>query len=268
MSQQPRLPMFQVNAFTTDNAFSGNPAAIILLERPHDATWMQAVAAEMNLSETAFVRPCADGFELRWFTPTIEVDLCGHATLAAAHVLWEQDVLAPGTTARFQTKRGCLQATAIAGWIELDFPEEPVTRVAAPEGLLSALGIAEASIYRNRLDYLIPVSTAAEVWDLAPDFSALKTVDMRGVMVTATTDDPVFDFVSRLFAPAAGIDEDPVTGSAHCALYPFWCERLHKAEMMAYQASRRGGVVKLRGQGGRVMLTGRAVTVVSGELHL
>jgi PhzF family phenazine biosynthesis protein len=268
MHQQNSLPVFQVDAFTTSKAFSGNPAAVCLVEQPQDATWMQAVAAEMNLSETAFVRSADDGFELRWFTPTIEVDLCGHATLAAAHVLWAQGVVEPGEIISFQTLSGCLQAKQSAGWIELDFPAGPVASVEAPEGLLPALGIDQASIYRNRLDYLVSVTTAAEVRDLAPDFSRLKTAGMRGVIVTAPADDPAFDFVSRFFAPAAGIDEDPVTGSAHCALYPFWRERLNKPEMTAFQASNRGGLVKLQGQGTRVMLSGQAVTVMSGALHV
>lgn len=268
MIQQNRLPVFQVDAFTTDKAFSGNPAAVCLVEKPQNANWMQAIAAEMNLSETAFVRPCDDGFELRWFTPTVEVDLCGHATLAAAHVLWEQGALEPGATVRFQTQSGCLQAKQSAGWIELDFPAEPVASVDAPEGLLPALGIKQAAVYRNRLDYLVTVASAAEIRGLTPDFFSLKTLDMRGVIVTAPADDHAFDFVSRFFAPAAGIAEDPVTGSAHCALYPFWRERLNKPEMTASQISRRGGMIKLRGQGGRVMLSGQALTVMSGELHV
>ncbi len=268
MPQQNNFPLFQVDAFTTEKAFSGNPAAVCLVETPQDAHWMQAVAAEMNVSETAFVRPVEDGFELRWFTPVVEVDLCGHATLAAAHVLWAQGKVEAGTTIAFQTLSGGLQANQTVGWMTLDFPAEPVSRVAAPEGLLSALGIGQATVYRNRLDYLVPVATAAEVQDLAPDFSRLKTIDMRGVIVTAPVDDPGVDFVSRFFAPSAGIDEDPVTGSAHCALYPFWRDRLSKQELTALQVSGRGGLLKLQGQDGRVMLSGQAVTVLSGVLHV
>jgi len=268
MSHKNSQPIFQVDAFITDKVFSGNPAAVCLLTGPQSEVWMQAVAEEMNLSETAFVCACDDGFDLRWFTPTVEVDLCGHATLAAAHVLWEQAILTPGTTVRFHTKSGCLQARQSADGIELDFPAEPVTATKVPGTLLSALGIQDAEVYRNRLDYLVTVTTAAKVRELTPDFSRLKEINMRGVMVTAVADDSRFDFVSRLFAPAAGINEDPVTGSAHCALYPFWSERLHKTKMMAFQASKRGGLLKLRGQGGRVMLSGRALTVTSGELHV
>ncbi len=268
MPQQNNFPLFQVDAFTTEKAFSGNPAAVCLVETPQDAHWMQAVAAEMNVSETAFVRPVEDGFELRWFTPTVEVDLCGHATLATAHVLWAQGKVEAGATIAFQTLSGCLQANHTAGWITLDFPAEPVTRVEAPEGLLSALSIGQATVYRNRLDYLVAVATAAEVQDLAPDFSRLKMIDMRGVIVTAPAEDVGVDFVSRFFAPSAGIDEDPVTGSAHCALYPFWRDRLNKVEMMARQVSKRGGLITLREQNGRVRLSGQAVTVLSGVLHV
>jgi len=183
-------------------------------------------------------------------------------------VLWEQNILTPGVTARFQTKSGCLQARQSAGLIELDFPAEPVVATKAPEALLSALGIEHAEVYRNRLDYLVTVATVAGVRELVPDFSRLKKIDIRGVMVTAGADDSDFDFTSRFFAPAAGINEDPVTGSAHCALYPFWSERLNKTEMIAFQISKRGGRLKLRGQGGRVMIAGRTLTVTSGELHV
>jgi len=268
MNQKNRRPIFQVDAFITDTAFSGNPAAVCLLVEPQNETWMQAVAEEMNLSETAFVCACDDGFELRWFTPTMEVDLCGHATLAAAHVLWEQNILAPGTTARFQTRSGCLLAKQSADGIELDFPAEPVKETKVPAALLPALGIKHADVYRNRLDYLVIVDTVGEVRELTPDFSRLKKIDIRGVMVTAVADDTRFDFVSRLFAPAAGINEDPVTGSAHCALYPFWSGRLNKTKMTAFQVSKRGGFLKLKGQGKRVMISGRALTVTSGELHV
>ncbi|MBI1425427.1 MAG: PhzF family phenazine biosynthesis isomerase [Gammaproteobacteria bacterium] len=267
MDGKHRLPVFQVDAFT-NKAFSGNPAAVCLLPESRNTEWMQGVAAEINLSETAFVTPCGEGFELRWLTPTVEVDLCGHATLASAHVLWEEGILEPGTDARFHTKRGWLQARQAAGWIELDFPAEPVVPVPTPEALLPALGIMEpVAVYRNRLDYLVHVASASLVRDLSPDFARLKTIEMRGVMVTARADDPAFDFVSRFFAPATGIDEDPVTGSAHCALYPYWHARLNKPEMTAFQESKRGGLVKMREQGKRVILSGQAITVMSGELH-
>ena len=255
------LPLFQVDAFT-DHPFSGNPAAVCLLDRERDAAWMQAVAAEMNLSETAFLLPREDGFGLRWFTPATEVDLCGHATLAAAHVLWEQGLLAPGAAARFHTRSGHLRATRSGAVIELDFPAAP-----AEPGLLAALGLDGGEVCRGRFDYLVVVEDEAEVRALRSDFPALGWVETRGVIVSARSDNPEYDFVSRFFAPAAGIPEDPVTGSAHCTLGPWWAPRLGKQSMTAFQASRRGGVVQVSLQGDRVHLGGRAVTVLAGELH-
>ena len=260
------LPLFQVDAFT-DRPFSGNPAAVCLLDRERDAAWMQAVAAEMNLSETAFLLEREDGFSLRWFTPATEVDLCGHATLAAAHVLWEQGLLAPGAAARFHTRSGLLRATRSGAVIELDFPAAPAEPAPAPPGLLAALGLDGGEVCRSRFDYLVVVEDAAAVRALRPDFPALGRVETRGVIVSARSDDPAYDFVSRFFAPAAGIPEDPVTGSAHCTLGPWWAPRLGKPSMTAFQASRRGGVVQVSLQGDRVRLGGRAVTVLTGELH-
>ncbi|HEC18330.1 MAG TPA: PhzF family phenazine biosynthesis protein [Gammaproteobacteria bacterium] len=260
------LSLFQVDAFT-DRPFSGNPAAVCLLDRERDTDWLQAVAAEMNLSETAFLLEQADGFRLRWFTPTTEVDLCGHATLAAAHVLWEQCLLTPETTARFHTRSGLLRATHNNGMIELDFPATPAEPAPAPPGLLAALGLDKGNIYRSRFDYLVAVENEPAVRALQPDFSALGQIEARGIMVTARSDDPAYDFVSRFFAPAAGIDEDPVTGSAHCTLAPWWAPRLGKQSMTAYQASKRGGIIKVSLQDDRVRLGGRAVSIFCGELH-
>lgn len=260
------LPLFQVDAFT-NHPFSGNPAAICLLDCERDADWMQAVAAEMNLSETAFLLEQADGFSLRWFTPTTEVDLCGHATLAAAHVLWEQRLLAPETEARFHTRSGLLRATCSNGIIELDFPATPAEPAPAPPELLAALGLDKGDIYRSRFDYLVVVDNESVIHILQPDFPALKMIEARGIIVSARSNDPAYDFISRFFAPAAGINEDPVTGSAHCTLAPWWATRLGKSSMIAFQASKRGGVVKLRLQNDRVHLGGRAVTIFSGELH-
>ncbi|MEE9494695.1 MAG: PhzF family phenazine biosynthesis protein [Gammaproteobacteria bacterium] len=268
MKRKSHIPVFQVDAFTTDSRFSGNPAAICLLEKACDAIWMQAVAAEMNLSETAFVWPYEDGFELRWFTPAIEVDLCGHATLATAHILWEQDILNATDIVRFKTRSGWLQVKQSASWIELDFPAQTTVQVDAPAGLLSALGIEQATVYACSPDYLVSVASASQLRALSPDFSRLKEIDMRGVVVTAVADEPGIDFVLRFFGPAAGINEDPVTGSAHCALYPFWQKRLHKSDLIAQQISARGGLLKLRGQGERVFISGKAVTVMSGELYV
>jgi PhzF family phenazine biosynthesis protein len=259
------LPLIHVDAFT-DTPFAGNPAAVCLLDGPRDEAWMQAVAAEMNLSETAFVRPVADGLELRWFTPTVEVDLCGHATLAAAHALWELGRLAADAPARFHTRSGVLTAARRDGWIELDFPVEPATVAEPPADLAAALGTSVKWAGRNRLDWLVEVESATIVRALAPDLARLAMVPTRGVIVTAPADDARFDFVSRFFAPRAGIPEDPATGSAHCALGLYWSPRVGRAALTGYQASRRGGVVRVRLAGPRAILGGHAVTILRGEL--
>lgn len=259
------VPLYQIDAFT-DRPFSGNPAAVCLLSGPADEAWMQQVAAEMNLSETAFLWREADRFRLRWFTPTVEVDLCGHATLAAAHLLWEAGELPAEVPARFDTRSGLLTAMCKGRWIELDFPSEPAPRAPAPEGLIEALGVMPQYVGRNRFDYLVEVDSEESVQSLAPDFLLLAKVSARGVMVTGRSSSPRYDFVSRFFAPASGIDEDPVTGSAHCCLGPFWKERLHKDDLVGYQASARGGIVRVRPAGERVYLSGQAVTVFRGTL--
>ena len=257
----------QVDAFT-DRAYQGNPAAVCVLPRPAEEDWMQALAREMNLSETAFLTPAGDAFGLRWFTPTVEVDLCGHATLASAHVLWDEGILPAGRQARFDTKSGRLTADQRDGWIEMDFPAVPVAPAAAPTDLQEALGVRPEFVGKNRMDYLVMVSSEAEVRGLEPDHTRLRRLPVRGIIVTAPADRGTeFDFVSRFFAPGSGVDEDPVTGSAHCALAPYWAARLGKTAMTAYQASPRGGVVRVRVTGGhRVILGGQAVTVLRGEL--
>ncbi len=228
---------------------------------------MQAVAAEMNLSETAFLVRRPDGaFHLRWFSPAAEVRLCGHATLASAHVLWETGVLQPAETARFHTLSGLLTAGRGDGWIELDFPATPATPAQLPAGLAEALGANPCYVGMNVFDYLVEVEGEAIVRSLRPDFTALGRLPVRGVVVTARSAAPEFDFVSRFFAPAVGVNEDPVTGSAHCCLTPYWAERLGKTEMIAHQVSARGGVVRVRLAGERVLLGGQAVTVLVGEL--
>lgn len=259
------IPFFQVDAFTA-KPFTGNPAAVCLLEKEAEADWMQAVAAEMNLSETAFVAPRTDGFELRWFTPVAEVDLCGHATLASAHLLWETGRLAEADTARFHTRSGLLTAVRADDWIELDFPATPAESIEPPPGLSDLLGSVPKFVGRSRFDLLLELTDAEELRDLNPDFVGLSSLPVRGLIVTAKSDVPEYAFLSRFFAPAAGINEDPVTGSAHCALAPFWAERLGKTEMTAYQCSPRGGVVKVKLAGDRVLLRGKAVTVLRGEL--
>lgn len=257
--------IYQVDAFT-EQPFKGNPAAVCILSEAREDTWMQAVAQEMNLSETAFVRQQEDGFGLRWFTPVVEVELCGHATLASAHILWEIGLLAPQRQARFQTRGGLLKANQRDEDIEMDFPATPDQPADLPSELREALGVAPKYVGRSKYDYLIEVESETVLRDLKPDFAKLRALEVRGVMVTSTATSPGFDFVSRFFAPGAGIDEDPVTGSAHCCLGPFWSRRLGRYELTAYQASARGGVVRVRVEGSRVVLIGRAVTVLRGEL--
>ena len=259
------LTIVQVDAFT-NRPFAGNPAAVCVLAAPRDEHWMQDVAREMNLSETAFLQPGDDGYALRWFTPAVEVALCGHATLASAHVLWEDGHLPARRQARFHTKSGVLTADRNGEWIELDFPATPAAPAPAPAGLATALGVSPRWVGRNKFVYLVELDSEDAVRGLRPDFGALERVEARGLIVTSRGDAQKFDFVSRFFAPRTGILEDPVTGSAHCALTPFWSERLHKTEMTAYQASPRGGVVRVRANGPRVLLAGQAVTVLRGEL--
>jgi PhzF family phenazine biosynthesis protein len=267
------LRLVTVDAFT-DRPFAGNPAAICVLDAPADEGWMQALAAEMNLSETAFLVPIEGGWNLRWFTPTVEVDLCGHATLASAHVLCtevagmhdELDEL------RFSTRSGWLSARRLPdGWIELDFPADTATPVDPLPALIDALGIEPSDavgVLQGRSDLLVELASATAVRACAPDHRALAGLPVRGVMVTAagSGDDAAFDFVSRFFAPGSGIDEDPVTGSAHCLLAPFWAAKLGRDELLAYQASPRGGVVRVRVRGDRVALAGQAVTVLRATI--
>ena len=255
----------QVDAFTS-RPFAGNPAAVCVLPEERDEAWMQSVAQEMNLAETAFLNRRPDGWSLRWFTPAVEVDLCGHATLASAHVLWEENLLAPDETARFHTKSGVLTAVRRGDWIELDFPSTPDEPVKTPDGLAEALGVTPRYVGRSRFDYVVEVDGEAAVRDLRPDFALLKKVGGRGVIVTGRSAMPDWDFVSRFFAPAAGIDEDPVTGSAHCCLAPFWSRRLKKSSFRARQISARGGELKVELDGDRVRLGGQAVTVLRAEL--
>ena len=260
--------LLQVDAFTSQR-FRGNPAAVCLLDREREDAWLQNVAAEMNLSETAFLLPRGeDGFMLRWFTPAVEVALCGHATLASAHALWSERLWPPDRQLRFHTKSGLLTADRDKDVIELDFPATLEERAEAAPGLLESLGIASpVYVGRNRFDYLIEVADEETVRGLTPDHAQLRRIDVRGVIVTSrASSTTAADFVSRFFAPGSGVDEDPVTGSAHCCLAPFWSARLGKMEMTGFQASRRGGYVRVRVEGNRVKLGGKAVTVLRGEL--
>ena len=256
---------WQVDAFT-NRPFAGNPAAICWLESEADPIWMQSVASEMNLSETAFVRRLPDGLELRWFTPTVEVDLCGHATLATAHALWSSDLVPQGKPLCFHTRSGVLTCTQNGDFIELDFPSTPPTAVPITSALSEALGAQPSFLGKSCFDYLAVLDSAEAVRSLKPDFRKLEKIPVRGVIVTAPADDPSFDFVSRFFAPALAVDEDPVCGSAHCCLTPYWAERLNKTHLMAHQVSARGGVLRLRLNGDRVILGGQAVIVWRGEL--
>ena len=258
------LPFTQVDAFA-DRPFAGNPAAVCLLPSARDAGWMQLVAREMNLAETAFLVRRTDGYDLRWFTPSCEVDLCGHATLASAHVLWEEGHLPPDTPVRFHTRSGVLTAACRDGLIWLDFPATPAVPATAPSGLEDAVGAPIRSVGKTPFDYLVELESEAAVRRLEPDLVRIGRLPVRGVIVTAASSGGQ-DFVSRFFAPAAGVPEDPVTGSAHCALAPFWGARLGLTDLSGYQASERGGVVRLRLAGDRVHLGGTAITMLRGVL--
>lgn len=257
----------QVDAFAS-TPFSGNPAAVCVLTEDRDAEWMQRVAAEMHVPNTAFVRrrPSDDGFDVRWFTSRVEIQLCGHATLASAHILWETGLLDASARADFHTASGLLTATQNHGWIEIDFPATPVTPADAPDDLVGALGVTPTFVGRSRFDYVIEVDGEAAVRAVRPDLARLAAIPGRGVIVTSRSSRDGADFVSRFFAPAVGIDEDAATGSAHCALGPFWSERLGKCSLVGHQLSDRGAVLKVDVRGDRVGVAGKAVTIVRGEL--
>ena len=258
-------PLHLIDAFT-ERPFAGNPAAVCLLSEAKPDAWLQQVANEMNQAETAFLRALPDGFELRWFTPTVEVDLCGHATLASAHFLWEEGHLAREAVARFTTRSGVLTAELRDHAITLDFPATPPRPCPDPPGLLEALGCGAAEVLQSAFDYFVVLEHAATLRGLTPDLRALNAIPARGVIVTAPSDTAGADFLSRFFAPQVGVDEDPVTGSAHCALAPYWALRLGRNRLVGWQLSARGGVVGVEVAGDRVRLSGRAATVVRGRL--
>lgn len=260
-----RTKCWQVDAFT-DVPFAGNPAAVCWLEVEADPVWMQSVAMEMNLSETAFVRRLGDDYELRWFTPAAEVELCGHATLATAHALWAAGIAANQRPLRFHTRSGVLMCTQAGDFIEIDLPALPAHAVSPPGDLLDALSIEALLVGRTKYDFLLVLDSPEAVRSCRPDFRKLGQVPTRGVIVTARSDDSRYDFISRTFFPAIGVDEDPVCGSGHCTTAVYWAEQLGKSELLAYQASARGGVVRMRIIGERVILGGQAVTVWEGEL--
>lgn len=266
------LPIFQVDAFA-DRAFAGNPAAVVIIEDEHETHWMQSVAAEMNLSETAFVRRLdRNRLQLRWFTPVYEVDLCGHATVATAHVLWESDYVAPGQQICFESRSGDLLVNSFGDEVELNFPVTAASEVEPPAGLFDSFRDSSGPVSfsftgLNKFDYLLELHSETQLRDLQVDFARLAACECRGVIVTAIADeDQDYDFVSRFFAPGAGVDEDPVTGSAHCSLAPYWTSKLGRNALVGFQASERGGIVKVTLVDDRVLLRGQAVTVVKGEL--
>jgi PhzF family phenazine biosynthesis protein len=255
----------QIDAFTSV-PFKGNPAGVCILTEPADDSWMQAVAAEMNVAETAFLWPVENAFSLRWFTPTVEVDLCGHATLASAHALWESGTLDLEKQAVFVTRSGQLTADRNGEWIVLDFPAEGPEETLDTGPIASALGQSIIRACRNRFDFLAEVESAETVRQITPDLQAIVGLGCRGLIVTAQSDDDRCDFVSRFFGPAVGVNEDPVTGSAHCFLGPYWAEKFGRTSLTGYQASKRGGIVSVELHGDRVKLKGQAVTVLDGEL--
>lgn len=261
-----RLDFHTVDAFT-NRPFRGNPAAIILLDAMLEDHVLQHIANEMNLSETAYLVRNGTGFHLRWFTPAYEVKICGHATLASAHMLWTSGVLDPSEEAMFSTLSGKLTARRKADSIELNFPAIPTAASTPPDGLAEALGIPVASVARNEEYAIVDVGSEAVLRSLEPDFTALRKVETPGVMPTAPADDPSTDFVSRFLAPNWGVDEDPVTGSAHCVLGPYWAQRLGKSSMRAHQASARGGDIGVEVRGDRILLTGQAVTTIRGSIE-
>ena len=258
--------IIQIDAFA-EKPFEGNPAAVCWLREERPANWMQSVASEMNLSATGFVRQLDKDYELRWFTPAYEIGLCGHATLASAHVMWTEEILERAQPIGFQTKSGLLTCKRVGELVELNFPATAATKAEADPRLFDALNVRPAFCGKSRFDYLLVVESEEIVRSLKPDFATLRAIpDIRGVIVTSPSQDSRYDFISRFFAPGLGIDEDPVTGSAHCCLAPYWSARLGKLSMTGFQASKRGGIVHVRLEGDRVVLGGKAITILRGEL--
>jgi len=259
------MKLYQIDSFT-DQRFKGNPAAVCMLDGPRDDAWMQSVASEMNLSETAFLLAGEERYDLRWFTPSTEVDLCGHATLASAHALWETGAVSADQAIEFDTRSGVLSACRSDEWIELDFPSTPEEEATCNIDLDRGLGATPIYVGKSTFDFLVEVPSEQVVREIEPDFIVIERAAARGIIVTAQATTEGYDFVSRFFAPQSGVPEDPVTGSSHCCLAPYWARRLGKDEMVGYQASERGGTVRVRVEGSRVVLGGQAVTVFDAEL--
>lgn len=263
-----KLSLQLVDAFAAE-PFTGNPAGVCVLDKELEPEMMQLVAREVNAAETAFLVQDGDVFNLRWFTPAIEVALCGHATLASAHVLWSEQHVPKDQAIRFQTRSGILSANQLGdGLIQLDFPADRLGPCDNIDDINSALGITGESIVKTQRDFLVELSSEHTVRRFQPDYNAIARLPCQGVIITAKADGDGFDFVSRYFAPSAGINEDPVTGSAHCTLGPYWKSRLGKSEFVAFQASPRGGIVGVRLQNDRVLLSGKAVKTIIGELRV
>jgi PhzF family phenazine biosynthesis protein len=259
--------IFTVDSFS-HQPFRGNPAGVCVLREPMDEITQRMIARELNLSETAFLQDHGDHYKLRWFTPEVEIDLCGHATLASAHVIWQEGLRPTSEQLRFRTRSGLLTATKNGEWIELDFPAYQVEPVADMTPIAAAIGAPVLSAWLSSSQkVLAELESSAQVKSLRPDFSAIAQAAPHGLIVTAQSEPP-FDFVSRFFAPAYGINEDPVTGSAHCVLVPYWSQKLGKKELYAFQASARGGELKLRLEGDRVKIGGQATTIMKANMRI
>ena len=261
------MKIFTVDAFT-DKLFSGNPAGVCILDEDMSENTMLSIAAEMNLSETAFVKKIDEGFSLKWFTPKVEVQLCGHATLATAHILWEQGILSQNEEARFHTLSGLLTVTNDNGEYEMNFPAYTVKDVSPNEKLIEALNVTPINFAEAEYHHICELESEEQLRNVSPSMETLMGLEKFGTIVTAKSNSNDYDFVSRFFAPSKGVNEDPVTGSAHCSLGPYWMQKTGRDYFTAYQASQRGGVVKIKMNDGRVLLKGRAVTFLRGDISL
>jgi PhzF family phenazine biosynthesis protein len=261
------MQIYQVAAFT-EEPFHGNPAVVCFLSEPKNDGWMQSVATEMNMPVTAFLYKNDDHYSLRWFTSTTEIPICGHGTLASAHILYDLNHISREASATFMTKSGWLTANFNAGWIEFTFPSKPDQKTIAPKKLNQALGVKPTYVGKNHFDYIVEVEGEDVVKNLKPNIDIIAQMPVRGVIVTSVSNSNKYDFVSRFFSPAQGIDEDAVTGSAHCCLGPYWERKLNKSDFIAFQASSRGGILKIRVNGERVLLAGKAMTVLEGKLRV